>query len=437
VKHGFLALLLVVLAIGSWEAGAQGRAIRIVSENVADTRILIAVPDIVPMPGLEAVAKELGDVLRFDLTFTGLFNVAPRTQYPPGFIGFTQEATQIDFGAWRAARVQDLVHVCISVEGSSLVAQCRLFDTATGSQLVGQRLTTDQSHPRLAIHRFSEEIVRAVSGVPGIASSEICFSAVVDGKKEIFVSDYDGANVTQVTRHGSISIKPKFSPDGRYIAYLSYKDRYPFLYVFDRRTGASAPLSKKVGLNAAPSWSPDSATLAIVLSKDGNTEIYLTNRDGSGLRRLTNDRAGDTSPSFSPDGRQIAFVSDRGGKPQVYAMNADGSNVRRLSYQGGNSYDPMWSPDGKFIAYVSEKPGEGLEIYVMGADGSNARPLTQSQGSNESPSWSGDSRHVVFASTRSGKSELWAVTVETGEEFRLSSMGAPCQGPYWGPRRAG
>ena len=116
-------------------------------------------------------------------------------------------------------------------------------------------------------------------------------------------------------------------------------------------------------------------------------------------------------------------------------MTLAGGNVRRLSYQGGSSYDPMWSPDGKSIAYVVEKSGDGLEIYVMDADGKNPRRLTQSQGSNESPSWSADSRHIVFASTRSGRSEIWAITLETGEEFRLSSMNASCQGPYWGPRR--
>lgn len=442
IRYGIRSVLILSIFAAAWNAAAQEAApqegaVRIVSGRGVDTRHVIAVPDFVAAPGLEAIAKELSDVLRFDLTFSGLFNVVGRAQYPAGFAGLPADPTQIDFGAWRAVRVAQLTHVAISLEGSSLIAECRLFDTSRGAQMAGQRLTTDKTHPRLAIHRFSEEIVRAVDGTPGIASSEVCFSATANGKKEIFVSDYDGANATQVTRHNSISIKPKFSPDGRYIAYLSYKDRYPFLYIFNRATGASTPLSKKVGLNAAPTWAPDCRKLAIVLSQDGNTEIYMTNPDGSGLRRITNDRASDTSPCFSPDGSQIAFVSDRAGKPQIFAMNADGSNVRRISYQGGNSYDPAWSPDGRWVAFVSEKSSEGFEIYVTGADGANARPLTQSGGGNESPSWSPDSRHVIYVSTRSGKSELWAATLATSEEFRLSSMGGPVQGPSWGPRRGG
>ncbi len=428
------ALVSLVVLGGCLPAGAQG-VVRIRSVDTIDTQIPIAVPDVGAAPGMESVAKTIAEVIRFDLRFTGLFRLLSPSQYPADFPGYSEDATQVDFSAWRATRAEYLVYAYISAKDGDLVAQCRLFDTLTGAQVIGQLLTTQRKHPRLAAHRFAEEIVRFLDGVAGIATSEICFSAGTEGKKEIYIADYDGANVTQVTRHGSISIKPNFSPDGRMIAYLSYKDRYPFLYIFDRRTGKSAPLSKNVGLNAAPAWAPDGKTLALVLSKDGNPEIYLKNRDGSGLRRLTNDRSSDTSPTFNPDGKEIAFVSDRVGRPQIFAMNIDGTDVRRLSYQGGSSYDPAWSPDGKSIGYVVEKTGAGLEIYMMDADGKNPRPLTQSHGSNESPSWSPDSRHIVFATTRSGRSELWAVTLETGEEFRLSSMKASCQGPYWGPRR--
>jgi len=376
----------------------------------------------------------MADVMTYDLLFTGLFTVLPKTAYPPSFRGFTADATQIDFEAWRPLRIGYLVYAYVTMEGNLIVAECRMFDLASGTQVVGQRITSGRELPRFVAHRFSDEIVRQVDGVPGIATSEICFSGGSAGNKEIYVSDYDGANVRQVTQHKSISIKPKFSPDGSKIAYVSYKDRYPFLYVLDRATGKSTPLSKSVGLNAAPAWAPDGKTLALVLSKDGNTEIYLKNVDGTGERRLTNDRAADTSPTFDPTGKQIAFVSERGGSAQIYVMNVDGSDVRRLSYQGGSAYDPVWSPDGKMIAYVVEKGG--FQIYVMNADGSDARALTDSGGGNESPSWSADSRHVIFASRRSARSGLWAVNVQPPSETHpIAIDNMACEGPYWGPRR--
>jgi len=223
-----------------------------------------------------------------------------------------------------------------------VVAEFRLYDVLVSQQIVGKRLRTQSKWTRLLAHQFADESVRFLTGVAGVASSEITFSGKSGKAKEIFIADYDGGAVTQVTHHGSISIKPKFSPDGTKIAYLSYKDRYPFLYIYDRLTGKSVPLSRRVGLNHAPAWAPDGNRLALCLSKDGNTEIYVKNADGTGERRLTRDRGSDTSPVFSPDGRQIAFVSDRAGRAHIYVMNEDGTNVRRLSYQGGSSYDPAW-----------------------------------------------------------------------------------------------
>lgn len=410
--------------------------VRIDSTGFTDPRIPVAVPLFVS-PRLDAhFGVELSAVVAYDLDFTGLFLIVPSSKYPPGFTGFTSDVGKINFEQWRATPAEHIVYANVSTQGDSITAECRLFDVLVSRQVVGKRLHTRQQWARLIAHQFSDEVVRFLTGVAGVASSEICFSAGEQGKKEIYVADYDGASVKKVTDHGSISIKPKFSPDGTKIAYLSYKDNYPFLYIFDRRTGVSTSLSRRVGLNHAPAWHPNGKRLALCLSKDGNTEIYVKNADGSGERRLTNNRGSDTSPTYSPDGSQIAFVSDRGGSPQIYVMNADGSAIRRLSYQGGSSYDPAWSPNGRSIGYVVDRSGAGLEVYVMSADGSNPVRLSDSVGGNESPSWSPDSRHIIFTSQRSGSPQLHVVTVETGIVRRVPGLeGLNCEGPNWGPRR--
>lgn len=430
-RYVLTVLTIVILSMPAWS-----QAVRIDIAGGVDRRVPVAVPDFAAAPGLEAIAREMTEVVVQDLAFTGLCRILPRNAYPASFTGFTADPAGIDFGRWEATKIDFLVYAHVTEDPNAIMAECRMFDVGTATQVVGKRFTTSRTVPRLIAHRFSEEIIRCIDGIAGIGSSQVCFSAGKSGNKEICVADYDGANARQVTRHNSISIKPKFSPDGAKIAYLSFKDRYPFLYILDLATGTSTPFSKNVGLNAAPAWAPDGQSLALVLSKDANTEIYARNIDGTGERRLTNNRAGDTSPTFAPDGKQIAFVSDRAGKPQIFCMNADGSNLRRLSYQGGSAYDPAWSPNGRLIAYVVSKSGEGFEIYVMDSDGRNPRRLTDSAGTNESPSWSADSRHVVFGSTRSGRSELWAVNVEPPHEQHYLPMGdLRCEGPSWGPRR--
>lgn len=403
--------------------------------NPALKRSIAVPPMAVETAGLQDLAKEMTSVLAYDLDYTGFFQLLDPARYPLGFTALDPDVTKLDRGAWSATGAEFLVFGSLASEGDQIIGRFRLFDLKSGDQVVGQELRVQRQFDRLAAHRFSEEIVKFTAGEPGIGSSEIVFSAGPTGKKEIWVADYDGANARQVTKHGSISIKPKISPDGGKIAYLSYKDRYNYLYIYDRRSGTSTPLSKEVGLNLAPAWSPDGRTIALTLSKDGNTEIYLKSPDGSNSRRLTQNRDGDTQPSFSPDGKRIVFVSDRGGSPQVYTMGADGSGQTRLSLQGGNSYDPVWSPDGNWIAYVVEQKGSSFQIYVIPAEGGDARRLTTGVG-NESPSWSADSRNLIFLSTRSGGKQLWTVNVLTGEERKVPNLQSlSCEGPTWGPRR--
>jgi len=437
VSKNRLFVLPVCALLWSVVSAQAQPAVRIDSGLRADMRITIAVPPFVAVtPEHRALAEEMAQVVADDLAFSGLFILLPPSMYPPGFVGMERDVQHINLSAWRATKAENLVYGVVFQEGSQLVAQFRLFDLYSNQQLYGQEVRVERDHYRLAAHRFSEEVLRHTDGVPGIGTTEILFAgATGDGHKEIYVSDYDGSNLRKITSHQSVSIMPEVSPDGNSVVYLSYKDRYCFLYIFDRASGVSRALSKEVGLNSAASWSPDAKRLAMTLSKDGNAEIYLRDPNGDNATRITNNREGDTSPCFSPDGRRIAFVSDRGGRPQIYAMNVDGSEQTRLSFHGGSAYDPAWSPDGKSIAFVSVKPGEGFEIYTMGADGSNPMRMTDSSGVNESPSWSPDSRHLVYSSTRGGRPELWTFTIGTGEERRISRLSIGAEGPTWGPRR--
>ncbi|HOE67032.1 MAG TPA: Tol-Pal system beta propeller repeat protein TolB [Candidatus Hydrogenedentes bacterium] len=428
--RGFFAVVMMMAC--AFSASAQVLRMETVG-SASDQRIPIAIPAFSAPPGQEALGQELAAIVAYDLDFSGVFRVLPRDSYPAGFAGSPRDPSQIDFAAWRASKADYFLHGYVYTSGSTLSFECQLFDVIDSHRVLGKVHEGGQQAKRRIAHRASDDILLQVDGIEGIATSAVAFSGGSTGRKEIYMADYDGMNARQLTHYNSISILPKISPDGGKIAYTSFRQGAPCLYVLSIASGSSTLLSKMVGLNISPSWAPDGRTLAITLSKDANPEIYLINPDGTGLRRLTNDKAVDTQPAFSPDGRQIAFVSDRYGSGQICVMNADGSGVRRLSMQGGRSTDPAWSPDGKSIAYAVE--GGGIQIYVMDANGGNPRQLTRA-GNNEKPSWSADSRHVVFTSSRSGSSSLWAVNIKTGQERRIPNLQMACQGPSWGPRRS-
>src|SRR6185295_9164422 len=102
----------------------------------------------------------------------------------------------------------------------------------------------------------------------------------------------------------------------------------------------------------APAWSPDGRTIVFVSWRDGNGEVYAMDANGSGPRNLTQNPANDVRPAWSPDGGRIAFASRRDGNSEVYVMNADGSGPRNLTRSRASDDYPTWSPDGQRIAFL-------------------------------------------------------------------------------------
>ncbi|HKI32235.1 MAG TPA: hypothetical protein VKA46_10230, partial [Gemmataceae bacterium] len=107
----------------------------------------------------------------------------------------------------------------------------------------------------------------------------------------------------------------------------------------------------------SPRWSPDGKRVAWVSTRDGNQEIYTADAEGKDLKRLTNDVALDNNPNWSPDGKEIVFTSNRAGNYEIYKMQADGSKPTRLTNNPAMDCWPAWSPDGKRIAFTSNRDG--------------------------------------------------------------------------------
>jgi len=138
-------------------------------------------------------------------------------------------------------------------------------------------------------------------------------------------------------------------------------------------------LTRHASDDSFPAWSPDGKRIAFDSYRDGQQRIYVMNPDGTGVTRLTNGRL-DHKPAWSPDGKRIAFTSFRDGNYEIYVMNADGSNPVRLTNNTQPDTNAVWSPDGKRIAYCHYTEGIRYRIYVMSADGSGSALLGQGIG---------------------------------------------------------
>jgi TolB protein len=376
------------------------------------------------------LVSQIMKTLTNDLTISGFFEIISQSEFPP-----EREATANppDFDRWVGSRTEALVTGDYSVEGNRVAIEFRLFDLVEKAFLSGKRYHGETKSLRDMTHRIANEITYWITGERGVFDTRIALVSTISGNKEIYAIDFDGHNLKQLTKNGSINLSPAWSPTGRVIAFTSYIKRNPDLYLLDLARSVQVRLSTNPGLNAAAAWSPDGTRMALMMRRDGNAEIFIINRDGTRPRRLTSSWSSEASPTWSPDGKKIAFVSDRAGSPQIYAMDVSGRNMKRLTFLGSYNASPCWSPKGDKIAYCGRMDGR-FDIFTINPDGTGIRRLTEDSGNNEAPTWSPDGRFIAFSSTREGRSRIYVMNANGANQRRLTSTRGNESSPTWSPR---
>ncbi len=379
-----IAILFVLLfVISSTAVYAQQGYIEVIAPGNRQLKLAVDPPHSLDSTALPDAAKQVSDVIAFDMNMSGVVMAESRSQQVPAK-GLS--LIDVDFVPWLSAGFDLLVRSEYSLKDEQLTIEYRLFDVINRKLITAKRYLGVAKDLRRFSHSFADEILRTLTGEKGVFTTKIAYVSTQTGNKEIYIMDWDGNNPLPLTRNGSINLNPDFSPDGREIIFTSYKRGNPDLYRRSLSNPAEVSISNRKGLNITGSWSPDGSKIALALSKDGDAEIYTIDKDGSHPTRLTINPALDLYPAWSPDGKQLAFVSDRLGKPQIFIMNADGGDVRRLTTSGSYNVNPRWSPKGDKIAY-SRMGGSGFNIFTIAADGSSDTQLT-ADGNNENPSWS-------------------------------------------------
>ncbi len=292
---------------------------------------------------------------------------------------------------------------------------------------------------RNAALRAADVAVRRTTGAPGYFAGRLTFIGQETGSREVYMADMFLGEMRQLTRDGSKSVSPRWSPDGRRIIYTSYyRSGFPDIFSIDLDAMRRTPLVTFRGTNTGARFSPDGRRISMVLSGEGTPEVYVADDSARNPRRLTQTGGSvQSSPTWSPDGRDLIFVSDRDGRPQLYRMTAQGDNVRRIPTDISRyCAEPDWNPvDPNQVAFTAAVAGR-FAVAVYDFSTRQSRFVTRGPQDAVEPRWLSDGRHLVYTLRSADREVLAVLDSKTGKSTPLSggNLGKLSQADFLRPR---
>jgi TolB protein len=232
----------------------------------------------------------------------------------------------------------------------------------------------------------------------GTGQSAVAFTVWENDQANIYLMNADGSGRQKLIEKAS---EPAFSPDGKRLAYFSWRDGGLGIRIRDMDTGKDSQVTGNHD-DLYPTWAPDGNRLALWQFPNG---IVTIKTDGSDRRGI----AMGEFPAWSPAGDRIALKGCVGNDCGIVLIRPDGSGAVRIT-TNANDGQPAWSPDGRDIAFVSNRDGN-WEIYAVKADGAWLRRITHDIHTDGLPAWASDGIRIAFRSDRDGK---WAIYTATG-----------------------
>jgi TolB protein len=386
-------------------------------------------------PGAATAPFDVAQLVSSDLARSGRFNTTDRKD----MVEQPHTGAAISFDDWRRLNNDYIVVGQVqSVDPDHFNISFELYNVLTRQRMLDYQFTANKPGLRLASHQVADMVFQKILGIRGAFATRIAYISVLGTvphrQYRLIVSDADGENPHVVMQSNEPLMSPAWSPDGQSLAYVSFEDRLPSVYVQFLPTGERKRVSARAGVNQAPAWSPDGKKLALTLStRDGNLDVYVLDLATQALTRITDDPGIDTEPQWSKDGQTIYFTSDRAGGPQIYRVGTrSGDKPQRLTFQGSYNARPRLSPDESQLAFVTQEDG-GYRIATMDLHGRGEVQVLTKGRSDVSPSYAPNGAEIIYATRDRGRGVLALVSADGRVQERLVSSEGELQEPAWAP----
>ncbi|MGV8917940.1 MAG: Tol-Pal system beta propeller repeat protein TolB [Pseudomonas sp.] len=386
------------------------------------------------LQGGTVLPEDMAEIIGNDLRNSGYYTPLPKQN----MISQPTQASEIIYRDWTAIGAQYLMVGSIVPNAGRLQIQYALFNVATQQQVLTGNVSGTNDQLRDMAHYIADQAFEKLTGIKGAFSTRMLYVTAErfsenNTRYTLQRSDYDGARAVTLLQSREPILSPRFAPDGKRIAYVSFEQRRPRIFIQHIDTGRREQITNFEGLNGAPAWSPDGTKLALVLSKDGNPEIYVMNLASRQLTRVTNDSAIDTEPFFGKDGSTIYFTSDRGGKPQVYKTNINGGGAERVTFIGNYNANPKLSADEKTLVMIHRQDGfTNFKVAVQDLARGTVKILTDSN-LDESPTVAPNGTMVIYATRQQGRGVLMLVSINGRVRIPLPTAQGEVREPSWSP----
>jgi TolB protein len=388
-----------------------------------------------------------------DLQSSGLFDMRPKSMFPlnnpqrPEDIRPSDNNQGFALADWAGTPVSasHLIFGYTAAVNGTLALYGNVDDTRQSdpqaASLLAQRYvgSLDEAGAVKVAHEFANDIIQKFGGTGSLLGSRIYFVSdrgMPNGNSEIWSMDWDGGNQTRMTTLGSLSIMPAISGDGSKLAFTTYKEGQPKIWIIDTQTKRRLPFyNQEASLNANASFSADGSQIYYSSTASGTPQIYVAGIDGKGFRRISHREAIEVEPKVNPKNPNQLLITSGPGHQQLYQMTSEGVGVDRVTNGEGEASNPAWHSDGQHLAFswTSGLAKGDWNIFVMDIGSKQYVQLTHSEGKNENPVWAPDGRHLVFTSTRSGKYQIYTMLADGTQVKQLTFQGTN-KTPVWGVR---